>query len=137
MPASAAPHRQPADKKPRDCDAGPLMATPPCAGHRSGWWWLLLSVVAAICLGAIILTQFGWQRWTAILLANLLDCSLALVWGGIQALRRMPLVLGPAPDTRGITIDWLAPVYDQMCWVMGLGLAMRRRVSGGAKIPQV
>jgi ubiquinone/menaquinone biosynthesis C-methylase UbiE len=133
MPASPAPHRQPADMKPRDRDPGPLMATPRTE-HRSGLWWLLLSVVAAICLGAIILTQFGWQRWTAILLANLLVFSLALVWGAIQSLRRMPLVLGPVPETRGITIDWLAPVYDQMCWVMGLGLAMRRRILAVAEL---
>ena len=132
MPASAAPHRQPGDKKPRDRDAGPLTATPR-AGHRSGWW-LLLSVVASICLGAIILTQFGWQRWTALLLANLLVFSLALVWGAIQSLRRMPLVLGPVPETRGITIDWLAPVYDQMCWVIGLGLVMRRRILAVAEL---
>ena len=133
MPASAAPHRQPADKKPRERDAGPLMATPR-AGHRNGWWWLLLSLVAAISLGAIILTRFGWQRWTAILLANLLVCLLALVWGAIQSLRRTPLVVGPVPETRGITIDWLAPVYDQMCWLMSLGMGMRRRTLGVAEL---
>lgn len=35
--------------------------------------------------------------------------------------------IGPAPETRGILIDWLVPVYDQMCWILGAGLTMRRR----------
>jgi SAM-dependent methyltransferase len=35
--------------------------------------------------------------------------------------------VGPAPETRGIIIDWLVPVYDPMCWILGAGLAMRRR----------
>ena len=41
---------------------------------------------------------------------------------------------GPAPETRGITIDWLAPVYDPMCWMMGLGRTMRRRTVALAAI---
>ena len=61
-------------------------------------------------------------------------CPFALVWGVIQSLLKTPLVVGPVPETRGVTIDWLAPVYDQMCWVMGLGLAMRRRALALAEL---
>jgi len=44
-----------------------------------------------------------------------------------RSLRGMPGKVGPAPVTRGILIDWLVPVYDPMCWVLGVGLVMRRR----------
>ena len=44
-----------------------------------------------------------------------------------RSLRGMPGKVGPAPVTRGILIDWLVPVYDPMCWVLGAGLEMRRR----------
>jgi ubiquinone/menaquinone biosynthesis C-methylase UbiE len=100
----------------------------------TGWWWALLCLIAAIGLAAVILTRFGWAPWTAVLFAVLLLCPLALVWGVIESLRRTPLVVGPLPETRGITIDWLAPVYDQMCWLMGLGLAMRRRTLALAEL---
>jgi ubiquinone/menaquinone biosynthesis C-methylase UbiE len=83
--------------------------------------------IAAIGLATAILVRFDWAPWTAALLAILLLCPLALGWGVIESVRRTPLVVGPVPKTRGITIDWLVPVYDQMWWVMGLGLAMRRR----------
>ena len=88
---------------------------------------LCLFLAVAVAGIAAILARFGWATWTAVLVAVLLLCPLVLVWGVIQSLRRTPLLVRPVPETRGVTIDWLAPVYDQMCWVMGLGLAMRRR----------
>jgi ubiquinone/menaquinone biosynthesis C-methylase UbiE len=116
--------------------ADPKTRTPLSGAQRrsTGWWWVLLCLVAAIGLATVILVRFGWQFWTAILLVVLMFCPFALVWGVIQSLRRTPLVVGPVPETRGVTIDWLAPVYDQMCWVMGLGLAMRRRTLSLAEL---
>jgi ubiquinone/menaquinone biosynthesis C-methylase UbiE len=109
--------------------ADPKTQTPRSGAQRrrTGWWWVLLCLVASIGLATVILVRFGWQFWTAILLLVLMFCPLALVWGVIQSLRGTPLVVGPVPETRGVTIDWLAPAYDQMCRVMGLGPAMRRR----------
>jgi ubiquinone/menaquinone biosynthesis C-methylase UbiE len=91
-------------------------------------------LVAAIGLAAAILAWFGWATWTALLLIVLVFCPFTLVWGVIQSLRRTPLVVGPVPETRGVTIDWLAPVYDQMCLLMGLGLAMRCRTLALAEL---
>jgi ubiquinone/menaquinone biosynthesis C-methylase UbiE len=115
-------------------DRGPTSTAAGARCRDTGWWWALLCLIAAIGLAAVILTRFGWAPWTAVLFAVLLLCPLALVWGVIESLRRTPLVVGPLPETRGITIDWLAPVYDQLCWVMGLGLAMRRRTLALAEL---
>ncbi|MGH6961730.1 MAG: class I SAM-dependent methyltransferase, partial [Dongiaceae bacterium] len=111
--------------------ADPKIADPPVrpATHRRGGrsWWVVACVVVAIGLAALIVARFGWQLWTAILLVILLFCPLLLIWGVIESSRRAPLVVGPLPQTRGVLIEWLAPVYDPMCRVVGAGMAMRRR----------
>ncbi len=111
--------------------ADPKIADPPVrpATHRRGGrsWWVVACVVVAIGLAALIVARFGWQLWTAILLVILLFCPLLLIWGVIESSRRAPLVVGLLPQTRGVLIEWLAPVYDPMCRVVGAGLAMRRR----------
>jgi ubiquinone/menaquinone biosynthesis C-methylase UbiE len=86
-----------------------------------------LCVIVAVGLAVAIVAGFGWRLWTVILSTILLTCPLLLIWGMIESLRRTPLVLGPAPDTRGILIDWLAPVYDPLCRMMGIGPFLRRR----------
>jgi ubiquinone/menaquinone biosynthesis C-methylase UbiE len=91
-------------------------------------------VVVAIGLAALIVARFGWQLWTAILVGILLLCPLVLIWGLVESLRRAPLVVGPVPETRGVLIDWLAPVYDPLCRVMGIGPAMRRRTLALAEL---
>ena len=106
--------------------AAPLSQPSP---HRRGAhaWWVAVCVVVAVGLAIALLAGFGWQLWTAILLVILLFCPLVLIWGVIESLRSAPLVAGPAPETHGVLIDWLAPVYDPMCRLVGAGMAMRRR----------
>jgi ubiquinone/menaquinone biosynthesis C-methylase UbiE len=96
--------------------------------HRRGarYWGPVVCAGVAIGLAVAILAGFGWQLWTAILSVILLSCPLVLLWGAIMSLRRTPLVVGPLPETRGVLIDWLAPVYDPMCRLMGAGMALRR-----------
>lgn len=53
-----------------------------------------------------------------------------------RSLQGMSGKVGPAPETRGILIDFLVPVYDPMCWVLGAGLAMRRRMLAVAALKQ-
>ena len=102
--------------------------------RRARWWWVAPCVVVAVGLAVAILARFGWQLWTAILVGILLLCPLVLIWGVVESLRRAPLVVGPMPETRGVLIDWLAPIYDPMCRVMGIGPAMRRRTLALAEL---
>ena len=44
-----------------------------------------------------------------------------------RTLRGAPVKAGPGPETRGVLIDWLVPVYDPVCWIIGAGMALRRR----------
>jgi ubiquinone/menaquinone biosynthesis C-methylase UbiE len=108
-----------------DSTAVPPGQPPTRRGGRG--WWAALCLAVAIGLAAVIITRFGWQVWTAIVIGVLLLCPLVLVWGMVESLRTAPLVVGPFPETRGILIDWLAPVYDPMCTIVGAGMAMRRR----------
>jgi ubiquinone/menaquinone biosynthesis C-methylase UbiE len=128
------PGRPPFGNEPQGGDRDPTSLALGARRRDTRWWWTVVCLVAAIGLAAAILVRFGWAIWTAALLAILLSCPLTLVWGVIQSLRRAPLVVGPVPETRGITIDWLAPVYDPMCGVMGFGLAMRRRTLAVAEL---
>ena len=100
----------------------------PASQHRgTHFWWKVACLIAAIGLASALLARFGWQLWTAILLSTLVFCPLLIIWGMIESLRRTPLVVGPVPETRGVLIDWLAPVYDTMCRAVGAGMALRRR----------
>jgi ubiquinone/menaquinone biosynthesis C-methylase UbiE len=86
-------------------------------------------VCAALSVAVVIAVyvQFGWRPWTVVLAVILLFCPLVIVWGVVESLRRAPLVVGPVPETHGVLIEWLAPVYDPMCRVVGAGMALRRR----------
>ena len=94
---------------------------------------MLLCLVAAIGLATVILVRFGWQFWTAILLIVLMFCPFALVWGVIQSLLRRRLSLAPYRRPVASPSTGSRP-FDQMCWVMGLGLAMRRRTLALAEL---
>lgn len=124
-------------QKPIAPTSGPPTADAAARGtkpDRPPWWVAPLCFVAAVGLAAIILWRFGREYWTAALMALLLICPLSLVWGLVQSLRRNSLITGPAPETRGVTIDALAPVYDAMCWMMGMGPSFRRRTVALAQL---
>lgn len=48
--------------------------------------------------------------------------------------RPPPRPFGPAPRTRGMTLNWMAPFYDRVCHTMGLGPAFRARTIGIAAL---
>jgi ubiquinone/menaquinone biosynthesis C-methylase UbiE len=69
----------------------------------------------------------GLSVWTALLVACLLVCPALLVWGAIQVKwPTRPLLLEPIPDTRGVTLNWMASFYDRLCTEVGLGEDFRR-----------
>lgn len=88
--------------------------------------WLCPLVSLALAAGILIL--FGLSPWTAVILVVLLACPLMAAWSYFLGQRPLPVPLGPVPATRGMTLNWMAPVYDQGCRLMGFGEAFRRKM---------
>lgn len=84
--------------------------------------WPLLTVA----LAAIVLTLSGLSVWAAIS-APLLTALFFIVLYGLIKMFRWPkeLPLEPAPHTRGMPFNRVAPVYDWYCSKIGLGRAFR------------
>lgn len=77
----------------------------------------------ALTAGMLALWGFAW--WTALLIALFLVCPALVVWGVIGTGRGLELPGEPVPETRGMTLNWLAPVYDWYCPKIGLGRHFR------------
>ncbi len=90
---------------------------------RAGWW----CPIASLAFAAGLLILFGLSAWTSLLLVALLACPLMALWSLIGGQRPLPVPVGTAPSTRGITLNWIAPFYDQGCRLMGLGRGFRER----------
>ncbi len=85
--------------------------------------WLCPLLMAA--LAAAVLLLWGLSLWTALIAALFLACPVFVAWGIFMARRSLKALDEPAPQTRGMLIDWMAPFYDQMCVMAGLGRAFR------------
>jgi SAM-dependent methyltransferase len=87
--------------------------------------WSWLCPWAALGLAAGILMLWGVSLWTALLAALLLVCPALILWGLIE-IRKLPQAARePIPETRGMTLNWLAPFYDIGCRLFGLGRSFR------------
>jgi ubiquinone/menaquinone biosynthesis C-methylase UbiE len=93
--------------------------------HIRRWVWLCPFVMLGAAAGIFML--LGLSAWTALLATCLLVCPALLVWGALQVKRRQrPLLLDPIPGTRGVPLNWMAPFYDRLCKVVGLGESFRQ-----------
>lgn len=87
------------------------------------WFWL--SPVLLLTFAAAIALLAGASLWTAFLIGVLLACPVVILWAYLMGQRPLPVPFGPAPVTRGLTLNWLAPWYDSVCMVLGLGKRFR------------
>ena len=85
--------------------------------------WSWLCPWTALGLAAAILMLWGVSLWTALLAALLLVCPALILWGLIET-SRLP-AQETIPETRGMTLNWLAPFYDTACRLYGLGRNFR------------
>lgn len=87
--------------------------------------WLCFYLMLGLAIAILVL--WGLSVWTAIIVALLLVCPLIMIWGAIKVMRHpAELPLEPAPETRGMSLNWLAPFYDQLCSRFGLGIPFRK-----------
>ncbi len=101
--------------------------------HRSGrtrppetWTDWICPVLSAI-VGVATLVFLGLTFWTAAIIIVLLTCPVMVLWAYVMGTRPLPVPLGPVPSTRGRTLNWLAPYYDGLCRIVGLGQSFRDR----------
>lgn len=87
------------------------------------WICAVLSIVVAIATLAFL----GLSLWTAAIIVVLLSCPAMVVWAYVVGAQPLPVPLGPAPLTRGRTLNRVAPFYDGVCRIVGLGRAFRDR----------
>lgn len=83
------------------------------------WAWICPPLaVAAVAWGLVV---WGFALGTALLIALVLVCPALIIWGMIETGRGLELPGEPIPATQGMTLNWLAPVYDWYCPKIGLG----------------
>lgn len=87
------------------------------------WACPVLSIVVAVATLAFL----GLSVWTAVIIVVLLTCPVVALWAYLIGTRPLPVPLGPAPLTRGRTLNQLAPYYAGLCRIVGLGRAFRDR----------
>lgn len=88
----------------------------------------------ALALAIAALNLMGLSLWSALILIALLACPISMAWTVFVAFRPLPYPLGPAPVTDGATLDRLAPFYDLLCRIIGLGAAFRHCTVGLARL---
>lgn len=100
-------------------------ATDGLGAHRHSVAWSCAAVAVAVVAGAAL--WFELSLWSIVAFAIALACPLAALW--VYGMSRQPLAvpLGTAPQTRGVRLDWLAPWYNALCRVFGVGAGFRDR----------
>lgn len=93
-----------------------------------------LCVVLSLGLAGLALVLFEASLWRALLVAVLLACPVGIAVAYATGLRPLPFPIGDVPVTRGRDFNWIAPYYDTVCRLVGLGPAFRRRVVALAAI---
>jgi hypothetical protein len=69
----------------------------------------------------------GFSLWPALFIALFLVCPALIVRGMIVG-HRLPESEGATtPRTRGMTLNWLAPIYEPYCRAIGLGQRFREQ----------
>lgn len=90
--------------------------------------------VVSVILTALVLIALDWSPWKVLMLAILLTCPIVAIWGVIQGNKPLPIPVGDIPQTRGSTLDWLAPYYDWVCRTAGIGQSFRRKTIAHAQL---
>jgi ubiquinone/menaquinone biosynthesis C-methylase UbiE len=92
------------------------------AGRKSHRWLCpVLSLVMAVVIALLLRISF----WTILLVTLFLTCPVLAVWSYFIGQRPLPIPIGPIPPTRGLTLNWVAPWYDMVCSIFGLGKLFR------------
>jgi SAM-dependent methyltransferase len=95
---------------------------------RRAAFWKWTCVAAAILLAFVILMTLEPSFLRSVLMAFLLACPAIAIWGAFRSMRPLPVPLGPAPATLGLTLNWMAPWYDLWAGLIGFGRRFRNRV---------
>lgn len=98
--------------------------------NKWSWWcpWTALGIAAGI------LMLWGVSLWTALLAALLLVCPALILWGLFKTSSLPQAAQETIPETRGMTLNWLAPFYDAGCRFYGLGRSFREETLRHAKL---
>lgn len=85
-----------------------------------------LGAVLMPLLAIVLLALFGLMVWTAIIAAFLLLVSAVIVFVVKRLLRRpAELPSEHVPETSGMLLEWLAPIYDWCCLIVGINPSFR------------
>lgn len=96
-------------------------------GHRG---WTFLSRCFALCaiaaLISVVLFALGAGR--VLLFLFLSVCLLIAIWVYLLSARPLPVDVGQVPSTKGRSMNWLAPWYNQLSLRCGINSERRRRI---------
>lgn len=84
-------------------------------------------IVAMILATAALAAAAGITPWSVVLILFFLSCPVAAAWAYIASQRPLAIPVGPPVKTSGVALNWIAPWYDSLCRLIGLGPAFRRQ----------
>ncbi|TXL73129.1 methyltransferase domain-containing protein [Vineibacter terrae] len=85
--------------------------------------WLCAAVALAFIAGVALWLDVS--LWSIVVMAIALACPVVALWIYALGRRPLPVPLGPVPQTRGVSLDWLAPWYDVVCRAVGVNKRFR------------
>jgi ubiquinone/menaquinone biosynthesis C-methylase UbiE len=97
-------------------------------------WGAWLCPALSLAVAIVIALLFGMSFWTVFFVVLFLACPILAVWSYFMGQRPLPIPVGPVPHTRGVTLNWMAPWYDTVCSVFGLGKRFRDRTLAVAEL---
>ena len=97
-------------------------------------WRFWVCLVLSVALAAAALLVFGVSLWTVLFALTMLACPAVMVWSYFTGVRPLPVPLGPVPETRGMTLNWMAPFYDRLAQRLGVGPPFRARTLAFARL---
>lgn len=87
--------------------------------------WLCAALSLAVAAAIVLLLELSF--WTIIFSIIFLACPVAIGWAYFLGRWPLPIPVGAVPETRGLTLNWIAPWYDAICTIFGLGKRFRER----------
>lgn len=93
-----------------------------------------LCAIGMVSFAVVVLRVWGVTPWTLLLAVIALSCPAVMIYGWWLSRRALAALDEPAVHTRGMTMNYAAPVYDFYCPLLGLGAEFRRETLRHAEL---
>jgi len=95
---------------------------------------MVLCALVMVALAWLAYAMTGLSVLTIFLALLLFGCLFSMAWAWWIGNRSLRALNEPAPETRGVTMDWAVPFYDAVCAWLGIDSQLRHETLRHANI---